>query len=95
MSELFPNGTANLDTRSVRLASLATLARELDVTLNQVTMWHARRASNGFPESLGRAEVGEGLGHRMDAKVWDLNAVLEWRESYVPAKGGRRSSGER
>lgn len=71
-------------------ATATMIAEELGVTLNRVSMWHQRRERNGFPESIGRMEIGEGRSHRREARVWDLDAVKDWYKNYVPDPGGRR-----
>lgn len=77
-------------TVEVRKATATMIAQELGVSVNQCSMWHARRHKNGFPEAIGRMEIGEGRSHRLDAKVWDLDEVLRWHAQYVPDRGGRK-----
>lgn len=52
-------------------------AELLGVSRGQVHMWWKRRARNGFPERV------------TDKPVYDAQAILAWRDQYVPGRGGR------
>lgn len=68
--------------------SMSQLARRMNVSRNQIWTWHHRRDRNGFPESVGYGSTRDERGVSTKVQLFDVDAVLEWRASYVPNKGG-------
>lgn len=54
-----------------RLVGVAEIADVLGVPRSTVSMWDARRKTNGFPEPVAELRMGP---------VYDLDAVTEWYE---------------
>lgn len=70
------------------LVGVAEIAERLKVPRTTVSMWDARRASNGFPEPVKSLAMGP---------VYDFAAVKEWRRVQVEQGGrsGRPAGGAR
>ena len=73
------------------LVTLTEIAKRLEVTPNQVFMWHCRRERNGFPEAVGHhhptgARRTKGIGR--PGKVWRWPEVKAWHDIYTPDRGG-------
>jgi hypothetical protein len=66
------------------MMTASELAAELHVSRQQVHAWYMRRARNGFPEPVRRAQWGGGY-----RPLWDLSEVTAWRRDYEPSRGGR------
>lgn len=56
-------------TQTPALGGVAEIAAMLDVPRTTVSMWDARRRTNGFPDAVERLAMGP---------VYDLNAVRDW-----------------
>lgn len=68
--------------RAVR-ASYREIAKQLGVSGNQVYMWYKRRATTGFPDSIGvlrKPKPGQNYGQ----PLFDLESVEEWYSGYNP-----------
>lgn len=66
-----------------------TIARKLGVSSKQVWTWYQRRHVNNFPEPTSFRTIGCRPRHKPKSRrLWNLNDVLEWHASYVPARGG-------
>lgn len=63
---------------------MSEIARLLDVSLNQVFMWHQRRRTNGFPEAVASVIARRGHGGPHRAPLFILREVLQWHEDYNP-----------
>lgn len=67
------------------MMTMSELAAELHVSRQQVWAWYDRRDRNGFPEPVRHVPYG-GISQR---PLFDLAAVLDWRRTYTPSRGGR------
>lgn len=66
--------------------SMTDAAKLLGVTRQQISTWHRRKDSNGFPTPVAVSTIND---YRYKDCQWDPQALLDWHASYVPNKGGR------
>ena len=66
--------------------NMAEAAKLLGVTRQQIATWHRRHASNGFPIPETVSTIND---YRYKECRWDQQALLDWRATYAPNKGGR------
>jgi hypothetical protein len=59
------------DSPPLSLGGVAEISEEFRVPRTTVSMWDARRATNGFPEPVERLAMGP---------VYDMRAVRAWHE---------------
>jgi len=80
----------------MNICGYSAIANELtertgrSISRQQVYTWWVRRDRNGFPEGT-KCTRATSTGKSLASRQFDIDDVIDWYRTYVPAKGGRPS----